>query len=331
MATNWIDKGGYFAYDRLSAKLRFAAQPLMPLKRFVRDEPVLGSMAGDTVNITHAYDLSSAYPTSPLTETAPMPENASTEGTVTLTLDEWGDTVPFTEKFMRLSDFSPEEITTKRLMKSMALAQNYEIIREMKTTDLKYGPTSATATTTGTFSAVGADPGTWLRSLNVTDLLALRAKALDTYGIPPLTGPVSEVAQFGLVCSQTVLNNFLVDSSIAAALNASFTGSGASNPLLKGTLGVAYGVLFMLDTSGMLSSAAVDSTFTGEALFFGDDAVVSATALYPEIRVKTPEDYGRDRGIGWYGIYGYKLVGGSTAAEIAGGVNRVIHLTGTAN
>jgi len=331
MAANWIDKGGYYSFDRLSAKMRFATQPYMPLKQFVRDEPVIGSKAGDTVNIPKAYNLTRAYPTSALSETSPMTETDWTAGTTSVTISEWGDAVPFTEKFMRLSDFDPQDITSKLLMHSMAKNQNYLIITELKKTGLKYAATgtAGTAPTRGVPATWGADPGTWARSLEAWDLRQLRADAMDTYGIPPLTGEVSEFAQYALVGSQGIMNCFLADSTVQSAINASWTSAGRDNPLLRGSIGIYNGVLLILDTSGLLGGLQ-DTNYSGEAVFFGDDAVVSATALYPEIRVKTPEDYGRDRGIAWYGLYGYRLVGGDAEAEWTAGHARAIHLTSSA-
>jgi N4-gp56 family major capsid protein len=328
MATTWTSKGGYLSFDRLSAKLRYATQQISPLMQFVRDEPKLGGNKGDTVNITKIYNATREYPTTPLSETAPIPANDWTQNQVSLTLDEWGDSFDLTEKFTTLSDFDPNDITTRLLMDSMKKNQNYLIATELKKTALKYAPTSATAATAGTFTKDGTDPGNFARALNKTDLYALRDAAIDTYRLPPLTGPISEVAQYAMACSQHVISAFMQDSDIANALNYSYMGNGNGNPLLKGSLGVFNGVIFYLDTQNF---ATTQDTFSGEAVFFGDDAVVSGTAIYPELRRKDGVDYGRDPGVAWYGIYNFKIVGGASQAEVDAYQARAIHLTSSAN
>lgn len=41
------------------------------------------------------------------------------------------------------------------------------------------------------------------------------------------------------------------------------------------------------------------------ALFMGADTVIEAPAIPEEIRAKLPGDYGRDKGIAWYGLTGF--------------------------
>lgn len=340
MATTWTDKGGYLAFDRLSAKLRYATQQMSPMLRFVRDEPKLGGNKGDTVNITKIYNPTREYPTTPLDESAPIPENDWTQGQVSLVLDEWGDSFPLTEKFVTLADFDPSEITTTQLMNSMKKNQNYLIAQEMKKTAMKYSPISGTTTTIGSTTSTvtsgtafnlqidGTNGANFSRAIGVADLHNLRNLALQDYRLPPLSGEISEFAQYGMLCSQYVISQLLQDTTIAAALNYSYMGSGNGNPLLKGSLGVYNGIVFYLDTQNF---SGTQDGYTGEAVFFGDDTVVSGTAIYPEIRRKQGQDYGRDPGVAWYGLYNYKLVGGATSAEVSAYHARCIHLSTTAN
>jgi len=41
---------------------------------------------------------------------------------------------------------------------------------------------------------------------------------------------------------------------------------------------------------------------------FGRDAVMEAVALPEEIRAKIPGDYGRSKGVCWYGILGFAKI-----------------------
>jgi hypothetical protein len=43
-------------------------------------------------------------------------------------------------------------------------------------------------------------------------------------------------------------------------------------------------------------------------VIFGADAVVMALALDPELRAMIPRDYGRQKGVAWYGIAQWSVV-----------------------
>jgi hypothetical protein len=45
----------------------------------------------------------------------------------------------------------------------------------------------------------------------------------------------------------------------------------------------------------------------------GADSIVEGVAIPEEVRVKIPVKYGRDKGIAWYALLGFKLVWSLTA------------------
>ena len=57
---------------------------------------------------------------------------------------------------------------------------------------------------------------------------------------------------------------------------------------------------------------------------FGADAVMEAVALQEEIRAKIPGDYGRSRGIAWYGILGFAKIWDATVDSEC----HIIHING---
>lgn len=50
------------------------------------------------------------------------------------------------------------------------------------------------------------------------------------------------------------------------------------------------------------------SNVTGEAYFFGDEAVAEGIALPEEIRTETPKDFGRSNAFAWYALLGFKIL-----------------------
>jgi hypothetical protein len=76
---------------------------------------------------------------------------------------------------------------------------------------------------------------------------------------------------------------------------------------VNGEVGRYYKSRVVLDTHSMDGSIGASSV-TGEAYWFGEDAVMEAVAVPEEIRVKVPTDYGRSLGIAWYAILGFAKI-----------------------
>ena len=77
--------------------------------------------------------------------------------------------------------------------------------------------------------------------------------------------------------------------------------------IFNGEVGTFYMTRFVEET-GYLSNAIGSSTNYGAAVFFGGDAVYEAVAVPEEVRVKVSTDYGRDQGLAWYALLGFKIV-----------------------
>lgn len=338
MASNWIDKNGYLSFPRLSAKLRYRTLPLMPLAKFVRSqEDVIGAKRGDTVNITRIYNANTPYPTTPLSETAPIPVTDWNQDQVTTKVYEWGQAFDLTEKFTRLSDFDPDDITTRLLQDSIAKWQNNIISNKIKQTGLIYMPTTGTVgtatTTTSGFATAdlpyastsygysleedGSGPTATYRQFAGGDLMNLRALAMDIYRMPSITGEMGTYGEYAFVCGQGLMNKLMLDTTVAAALNYSYATNKDGSPFMKGFMGTYMGIQFFLDTQNLSAN---------EGLFFGDDVVAKAEPLEPEIRRKSPLDYGRDKGVAWYGLSGYKFMGGTTNAQNEAYLARAIYV-----
>jgi hypothetical protein len=86
----------------------------------------------------------------------------------------------------------------------------------------------------------------------------------------------------------------------------SYTAEGFAN-ILNGEVGRHYeGVRFFQQT--VIDNQAWTNGVSDEAYFFGEDTVIEAIVVPPEIRGKLGADYGRDQGVAWYAEEGFKLV-----------------------
>ena len=64
----------------------------------------------------------------------------------------------------------------------------------------------------------------------------------------------------------------------------------------------------------------------GEGVVFGDDAVVMAEAISPELRAAMPQDFGRSQAVAWYGVLAFAQVWGDSGNA---GQARVVHVGST--
>jgi hypothetical protein len=77
--------------------------------------------------------------------------------------------------------------------------------------------------------------------------------------------------------------------------------------IFNGEIGKYYNTRFVEETGYFSNSIGSGSTH-GQAVLFGADNVYEAVSIPEEIRVKVSLDYGRDQGLAWYFLGGFKLV-----------------------
>ena len=103
--------GGYFTNNTLSSQLRFLSQTMQRFRQFTDMEPAAGAGRGQSVFFDKISNISTAGGTLTETDTIPKRNYTITQGTLTMT--EYGNSVPFTAKVKSLSDIMvPETIRT---------------------------------------------------------------------------------------------------------------------------------------------------------------------------------------------------------------------------
>jgi hypothetical protein len=97
--------GGYFYSLNLSDELRQAVQPMIKFRQFadVKDASQQGKKKGDTFTWDTVFDVATMGGT--LVETNTMGETRFTIGQGTLTVTEYGNSIPYSGKLEALSKF----------------------------------------------------------------------------------------------------------------------------------------------------------------------------------------------------------------------------------
>jgi len=295
--------GGYLANPPLSKKLRYAAQPLQKFRQFCDAEPAAGRSRGDSFLFDKISNISTAGGT--LSETNTIPQNNFTISQDTLTITEYGNSIPFTLKVQTLAEIdvpaSIKAVLTNDMSKILDSAASAEFLKAeyiavCSSTAVTAFTTNGTATITATAN---------MSDKNVRDVIDY----MKIKNMPRLSD-----GNFVCIASTNSIRG-LYDFFEAKAIN---TTMGVS---YSGEIGKYYGCRFVEETN-VLSNTVGASNIYGTAVFFGADAVKEGVAIPEGIRINTPSDFGRSQGIAWYYLGGFK----KTWSLSSDGEGRIIYL-----
>lgn len=296
--------GGFLSNNQLSKQIRNAAQPMMKFRQFVSPEAAAGKNRGDKVFFNKISNISTAGGT--LTETSTIPKRNYTIKQGTLSVNEYGNAIPFTLKAQTLADVMVPDIVKTVLRNDMAKVLDSNAALTFKTSVYKATVTNTATTTFGTAGTALATAGGNMSDKNVRDVI----DRMKTLNIPRYDG--NSYVCIASTNSIRGLYDFF-ESKIQYT---------EAKPMFSGEVGQYYGCRFIEETN-VLSNVLGSGTQYGEAVFFGDDAVREGIVIPEDIRIDLPKDFGRDQGIAWYYLGGFQQVWDySTDTE-----TRIIHLT----
>lgn len=302
---------GVYKNHAMSEQLRFAAIVETKFMQFVTPEAGYGKKRGESVTITRISRL--AIPTSGvLQENINIPEDVLSMTTVSITVVEWGRSVPYTSLSQDLAEFNMENIVQRALKDQMKVVLDNAAASAFKTGQIK---ATMTGVSSVNFDTNGTVSQTALANLNMYGVEQIRDYMYTTLNVPPFEGDdyiclVSTKAKRG-VMNDPAWEPWHRYTDPEAKYNSE--------------IGRMENIRFIeINNTGALSAnPGASQTVQGEAVFFGADAVAMAIAEDPELRARIPQDYGRSRGVAWYGILQFGLVWTTSNA----GEARVVHLT----
>jgi N4-gp56 family major capsid protein len=311
--------GGYFYSLNLSDELRQALQPTTKFRQFcdVKDASQQGKKKGDVFT----WDIVSNVATqgNVLTETNTMPETQFTITQGTLTLNEYGNAVPYSGKLEDLGKFSAKDVVMKALKNDATKVMDAAAHQQFNRALLRVVPASSgTSTTSLSLTTNGTATGT--NNIAFTkDHAKLVVDTMKERNIPAYTGD----DYFALAWPTTYrrLKNDL--ESIHQ-----YTEKGLGM-IMNGEIGRYENIRYVEQTNIPKGGAADSTTFnaftnTADAwnnalsdwiFFFGQDTVAEGIATPEEIRAKIPTDYGRSKGVAWYSLNGFGKVHQSASEE----------------
>jgi len=292
--------GGFLASDFLSKKVRHASQPLLRFRQFARKEPGYGKNKGDVINFDRVTNVVTGGGT--ISELSKMPEDNFTLSQGQVIVNEYGNSIPFTGKLEALADLSLDSVIIKALRNDMAKVLDSAVGTVMRTAALKAIATGTDTAPTTTFETTLATTAT--RHAQVADVKNVIDTMKSTYKVAPFDGE-----NYMCVCSVGFARKIKDDPDWEDSAK-----YGDPERLFAGEIGRYYGVRFIEETNVLSNIVGAAQLYNGEAIFFGEDPIVEGVAIAEELRYKIAQDYGRDKGLAWYGIMGWALSYNSASA-----------------
>ena len=298
-ATNSL--GGYFYSLNLSEELRETLQPLTKFRQFadVRDASQQGQKHGDTFT----WDVVGNVVTSggTVVETNTMPETNFTITQGTLTVVEYGNSVPYSGKLDALSQWDVKKPVMQALKNDAVKTFDRAVHTQFNATRLRVVPVGGTSTTSLQLFTTGTCTTTNSAAYNST-YHKLLVDTMKERNIPPYLGD-DYIAVAWPSTYRTLKNNMETLHQ--------YTPPGLGL-IMNGEIG-RYETTRFVEQSNILKGVNNNGTAwtNGQSdwiYVFGEDTVMEGVVVPEEIRAKIPTDYGRSKGVAYYALMGWGIV-----------------------
>jgi N4-gp56 family major capsid protein len=278
---------------------------------FVKPEPGYGKKKGESVTITRVSNVT--VPTDDtLNELERIPEDTISLSTQAVTVSERGRSIPYTSLSIDLGHFDLESAIQRKLKEQLKLRMDVTAATAFKAGQVKAIPTGVSALT---FDTDGTASSAATVNMNVYHVEQLRDYMYGTLAIEAYTGD-----DYICILSYKAKRGLLNDPKWEQWKK--YTDPSAK---FNGEIGRLENIRFVeTNHTTALSDVLGTGSVLGEAVVFGNDPVCMAVAEDPHLRAKESEDYGRSKGVAWYGIYGMDQVWKDSANS---GEARVVHVT----
>lgn len=289
MAQLWVTNslGGHLTNNSLSKSIRNQALPKYIYRQFVNYKEDPGAKEGDTVFFDKLLKIDTKGGT--LTETNTIPEAKWKVVKDSIVVTEWGNSVPYTNKLQVLAEFDPQDLSSKSLLNDQIEVIDSAIYDQFNLAKFVAVCTTTAATVFTTNGTATITASANCSDVNIRDIVDyMKSKHIPAFMDNNYRGIISINTRRGIY-----------DFLQAVAQYA--------DPQYRHTseVGQYYNVRFAEDTAN-LSNAVGQSSNKGTGFIFGQEAVMEGMALPEEIRMKIATDYGRSKGVAWYGIFNFK-------------------------
>jgi N4-gp56 family major capsid protein len=287
--------GGYMFSETLSDVLRFTLQPLVKFRQFadIKDAAVQGKNKGEAFHWNVYSDV--AAQGTVLTETSTMPQTNFTITQGTMTITEYGNSVPFSSKLDDLSKQPVQEVIDKVLKNDAKKAFDTAAYNQFNACALRIVPTGGTSTTALTLTTNGTATLTNNIALG-KEHVKIIVDLMKERNIPPYVNDDYVALAHPSTLRQLKNDLETIHQYVETGLRM----------IMNGEVGRYESTRFVEQTN--IAKATFVNAKSNWAFFFGQDTVAEGIAIPEEMRGAIPSDFGRSRGIAWYYLGGFGIV-----------------------
>jgi N4-gp56 family major capsid protein len=289
----WVTNtvGGYMSAQNLSKELRNVVQPMVKFRQFADIKDAVGKNKGQIFTWDVFSDVATQGTT--LVETNTMPETNFTITQGTMTIGEYGNSVPYTGVLDDLSELPVREIVNKALKNDAKKAFDLASAGQFNTAMLRVVPVAGTDTAAVALTTNGTATATNAVAFNKNHAKAI-VDVMKERNIPPYLGD-----DYMAIAWPTTLRQLKNDlEGIHQYTQAGF------QMILNGEIG-RYENTRYIEQTNVPKGTNWGQNKSGWIYFFGEDAVSEGIAVPEEVRGKIPGDYGRSKGVAWYYLGGF--------------------------
>jgi hypothetical protein len=301
--------GGFYYSLNLSKELRMGVQATSKFRQFcdVRDAWGKVTRSGQTFSWDTVPMMTRASRALLETNTIGQGQHTIIQGT--LTMNERGFSVPYTELLESLSQFTVRQPIMKILKYDAGVDIDCLAHQQFNLTPLRVGASATADNVTLTTNSIAATTcSVGISKFNVRSVV----DTMKGRNIPFYTE--RDYYAIGRPGGLRQIKNDLEGIHL-------YTETGLEM-IMNGEIGRYENTRFVEQTTIPAGGAADSTTFdpftdTADAwnstsqpdwvFFLGEDTVCEAVHTPEEIRAKIPDDYGRSRGIAWYALLGYGI------------------------
>jgi N4-gp56 family major capsid protein len=239
-----------------------------------------------------------------------MPETNSVITQATLTITEYGNSVPYSGKLEALAKFQVRKPVMQSLRNDAVKTYDRAAWAQFDLCKLRAFPTSGTSTSAITLTTNGTMTGTNTVAMGVGHIKAI-VDTMKERNIPPYVG--DDYMAIAWPSTYRTMKNSLetLHQYTAAGIQLIFNAEIGRYENVRFT--EQTNVVKGRSTDGV-TGTPWSTSLSDWVFFFGEDTVVEGIAIPEEIRAKIPTDYGRSKGVAYYSINGFGLVHNQTDA-----------------
>jgi N4-gp56 family major capsid protein len=308
--------GGFYMSLNLSKDLRMGVQAMSKFRQFADIKDAWGKVTRTGQTFTWDTVPMMSRASRALTETNTIGQGNHTVIQGTLTMNERGFSVPYSELLESLSQFTVRQPIMKVLKYDAAVDLDCLVHQQFNLTKLRVAATAAadnvSLTTNGTATLTNSVGMSTTNVKSIVDLM--KGRNIPRYEGDDYFAIARPAALRSLKNTLETLHQY-TETGFAMIAN--------------GEIGRYENTRFVEQTTVPTGGAADSTTFdpftdTGDAwnaaaagdwcFFFGADTVCEALHTPEEIRAKIPDDYGRSKGVAWYALLGYGITHPADAA-----------------